>query len=141
MTKPSKKFQMIGYDREDFEIVASLLQDSISIVSDFCFDQEDLQFFMILGRYKREEKNQINSSKRSLSGVCFDNVNKVVKKNFPALNSSDTLNLLSIIKNKDHVHIYFSGDIELKLIGRHISIRLDDLNQEWPTIFTPKHDL
>ena len=141
MTKLKNKFQIIGYDKEDFEIVSSLLQDSISLASDFYFDQEDNQFFMMVGRYKREEKNNINPMKRSLAGLCFDNVVNVKKMNFPDLNSSETLNLLSMIKNKDYLHIYFSGNIELKLIGKKISVRLDDLNQEWPTIFTPYHNV
>ena len=57
------------------------------------------------------------------------------------INNDETLNLLSMIKNKDYLHIYFSGNIELKLIGKKISVRLDDLNQEWPTIFTPYHNV
>ena len=86
-------------------------------------------------------KSQIieQSSNRVLCGLCFFNVEKILKRNFPKLHSETVLNFLTFIHKKDHINILFSGDIELKLYGSKIFLRLDDLNKEWPTIFIPDH--
>ena len=86
------------------------------------------------------DKCQNNEEKtRVLSGICFDKVKNVKKKNFPSQNSNDVLNLLAISKSKTYVEIIFSNNIILRLEGDMVSFRLDDFNKEWPTIFLPQH--
>ena len=64
---------------------------------------------------------------------------KVKKKNFPAFNSDIILNFLTLKKITGFVNLIFSNNILLKLEGKNISFRIDDLNKEWPTIFSPNH--
>ena len=135
-----KKLHLIGYDKKDFEVISSLLQDSVVPISEMYFKKNTNQFIITLSRYisKNGTENKVN--KRVLSGVCFENVSNVIKKKFSSNISSNILNILTIKKNVDYVEILFSGGTCLKLFGTLILIRLDDLDKEWPTIFTPNHN-
>ena len=46
---------------------------------------------------------------------------------------------LTLKKITGFVNLIFSNNILLKLEGTNISFRIDDLNKEWPTIFSPNH--
>ena len=37
------------------------------------------------------------------------------------------------------IELIFSKNILIKLVGNNISFRIDDLNKEWHTIFSPYH--
>ena len=49
------------------------------------------------------------------------------------------LNFLTLKKVTGFVNLIFSNNILLKLEGKNITFRIDDLNKEWPTIFSPNH--
>ena len=95
---------------------------------------------MIASRFDWDNKTTDCFSNRILSGLCFFNVEKISKRNFPSLKSEQLLNFLTLFRKDEFINIVFSGDIELKLFGTKIYLRLDDLNKEWPTIFIPNHE-
>ena len=135
----NKKLHLFGKDKEDYKIFSSLLQDAAVPISEIKFDEIRNQFFLTCSRFLWERKIQNEEKTRVLSGICFDKVKNVKKKNFPSQNSNDVLNLLFINKSKNYVEIVFSNNIILRLEGDMISFRLDDFNKEWPTIFLPQH--
>ena len=134
-----KKIHLYGSDVEDYEVLSSLIQDAAIPTSEMKFDKVEKKFFLVCSRFSWESKLQNKGNKRIVSGICFDNVIEAKKKNFPPLHSENILNFLTLKKMPDFVEVIFSNNILLKLEGNNISFRIDDLNKEWPTIFSPNH--
>ena len=76
-----------------------------------------------------------------VTGICFDNISNVKKKNYPKSDTLQVLNFLTIKKTDQFVELIFADNILIKLEGKKISFRIDDLNKEWPTIFSPLHSI
>ena len=134
-----KKIHLYGSDIEDYEVLSSLIQDAAIPISEMKFDKVEKQFFLVCSRFSWESKLQHGGNKRIVSGICFDNVIEVKKKNFPSFNSENILNFLTLKKVRGFIELIFSNNILIKLVGNNISFRIDDLNKEWPTIFSPNH--
>ncbi len=134
-----KKIHLYGSDTEDYEVLSALIQDAAIPTSEMKFDKVEKQFFLVCSRFSWESRLQNKGNKRIVSGICFDNVIEVKKKNFPSFNSENILNFLTLKKERGFIELIFSNNILLKLVGNNISFRIDDLNKEWPTIFSPNH--
>lgn len=134
-----KKIHLYGSDIEDYEVLSSLIQDAAIPTSEMKFDKVEKQFFLVCSRFSWESRLQNKGNKRIVSGICFDNVIEVKKKNFPSFNSENILNFLTLKKMTGFIELIFSNNILIKLVGNNISFRIDDLNKEWPTIFSPNH--
>ena len=134
-----KKIHLYGSDIEDYEVLSSLIQDAAIPTSEMKFDKVEKQFFLVCSRFSWESRIQNKGNKRIVSGICFDNVIEVKKKNFPSFNSENILNFLTLKKETGFIELIFSKNILIKLEGNNISFRIDDLNKEWPTIFSPNH--
>ena len=131
------KIHLYGSDKEDFEVLSSLMQDAAIPTSEMKFDKVDKKFFLVCSRFSWESKLQNKGNKRIVSGICFNNVIEAKKKNFPSLHSENILNFLTLKQMSGFVELIFSNNILIKLEGNNISFRIDDLNKEWPTIFSP----
>ena len=134
-----KKIHLYGSDIEDYEVLSALIQDAAIPTSEMKFDKIEKQFFIVCSRFSWENRLQNKGNKRIVSGICFDNVIEVKKKNFPSFNSENILNFLTLKKVTGFIELIFSNNILIKLVGNNISFRIDDLNKEWPTIFSPNH--
>ena len=134
-----KKIHLYGSDIEDYEVLSSLIQDAAIPTSEIKFVKVEKQFFLVCSRFSWENRLQNKGNKRIVSGICFDNVIEVKKKNFPSFNSENILNFLTLKKLTGFIELIFSNNILIKLVGNNISFRIDDLNKEWPTIFSPNH--
>ena len=134
-----KKIHLYGSDIEDYEVLSSLIQDAAIPISEMKFDKVEKKFFLVCSRFSWESKLQNKGNKRIVTGICFDNVIKVKKKNFPSFYSENILNFLTLKKGSSFIELIFSNNILIKLEGNNISFRIDDLNKEWPTIFSPNH--
>ena len=135
-----KKIHLYGSDIEDYEVLSALIQDAAIPTSEIKFDKVEKQFFLVCSRFSWESRLQNKGNKRIVSGICFDNVIEVKKKNFPSFNSENILNFLTLKKMTGFIELIFSKNILIKLEGNNISFRIDDLNKEWPTIFSPNHN-
>ena len=134
-----KKIHLYGSDIEDYEVLSSLIQDAAIPTSEMKFDKVERQFFLVCSRFSWESRLQNKGNNRIVTGICFDNVIEVKKKNFPSFNSENILNFLTLKKMTGFIELIFSNNILIKLEGNNISFRIDDLNKEWPTIFSPNH--
>ena len=110
-----KKIHLYGSDIEDYEVLSSLIQDAAIPTSEMKFDKVDQQFFLVCSRFAWESKLQNKGNKRIVSGICFDNVIEVKKKNFPSFNSESILNFLTLKKVTDFIELIFSNNILIKL--------------------------
>ena len=93
-----KKIHLYGSDIEDYEVLSSLIQDAAIPTSEMKFDKVEKQFFLVCSRFSWESRLQNKGNKRIVSGICFDNVIEVKKKNFPSFNSENILNFLTLKK-------------------------------------------
>ncbi len=134
-----KKIHLYGSDIEDYQVLSALIQDAAIPTSEMKFDKVEKQFFLVCSRFSWESRLQNKGNKRIVSGICFDNVIEVKKKNFPSFNLENILNFLTLKKERGFIELIFSNNILIKLVGTNISFRIDDLNKEWPTIFSPNH--
>ena len=116
-----KKIHLYGSDIEDYDVLSSLIQDAAISTSEMKFDKVEKQFFLVCSRFSWESKLQNKGNKRIVSGICFDNVIEVKKKNFPSLNSENILNFLTLKKERGFIELIFSNNILIKLVGNNIS--------------------
>ena len=93
-----KKIHLYGSDIEDYEVLSSLIQDAAIPISEMKFDKVEKKFFLVCSRFSWESRLQNKGNKRIVSGICFDNVIEVKKKNFPPFNSENILNFLTLKK-------------------------------------------
>ena len=135
------KLHLFGKDKEDFEVLASLIQDAAVPISEIKFNLSKNQFFIVCSRFVWENKIHDKENKRVVTGICFDNISNVKKKNYPKSDTLQVLNFLTIKKTDQFVELIFADNILIKLEGKKISFRIDDLNKEWPTIFSPLHSI
>ena len=137
----SIKLHLFGKDKEDFEVLASLIQDAAVPISEIKFDLIKNQFFLVCSRFVWENNFNGNENKRVVTGICFENVLNVKKKNFPRSDTLQVLNLLTVKKTVSFTELIFADNILIRLEGKKITFRIDDLNKEWPTIFSPIHSI
>ena len=137
----SIKLHLFGKDKEDFEVLASLIQDAAVPISEIKFDLIKNQFFLVCSRFVWENNFNGNENKRVVTGICFENVLNVKKKNFPRSDTLQVLNLLTVKKTVVFTELIFADNILIRLEGKNITFRIDDLNKEWPTIFSPIHSI
>ena len=79
-----KKIHLYGSDIEDYEVLSALIQDAAIPTSEMKFDKVEKKFFLVCSRFSWESRLQNKDNKRVVSGICFDNVIEVKKKNFPS---------------------------------------------------------
>ena len=108
-----KKIHLYGSDIEDYEVLSSLIQDAAIPTSEMKFDKVERQFFLVCSRFSWESRLQNKGNKRIVSGICFDNVIEVKKKNFPSFNSE---------KNENIFENRFMHVPELLRMGANISV-------------------
>ena len=137
----SIKLHLFGKDKEDFEVLASLIQDAAVPISEIKFDLIKNQFFLVCSRFVWENSFNSRENKRVVTGICFENVLNVKKKNFPRSDTLQVLNLLTVKKSVSFTELIFADNILIRLEGKKITFRIDDLNKEWPTIFSPIHSI
>lgn len=135
------KLHLFGKDKEDFEVLASLIQDAAVPISEIKFDFKKNQFFIVCSRFVWENNFHDKENKRVVTGICFDDVLNVKKKNLPKSDSMQVLNFLTVKKTVAFIELIFADNILIRLEGKKISFRIDDLNKEWPTIFSPIHSI
>ena len=137
----SIKLHLFGRDKEDFEVLASLIQDAAVPISEIKFDLMKNQFFLVCSRFVWENNFNGKENKRVVTGICFENVLNVKKKNFPRSDTLQVLNFLTVKKTVSFTELIFADNILIRLEGKKITFRIDDLNKEWPTIFSPIHSI
>ena len=101
----TEKLKLLAYDDKDFEIVAAVLQDSIMPVSEMNYNTTEKQFIVVSSRFDWDNKIIDGSSNRILSGLCFFNVEKISKRNFPSLKSEQILNFLTLFRKDNYINI------------------------------------
>ena len=152
MGRPEKtdRLKLQVRDRDDLQILSSLLQDALIAASDLHFDQARKEFFLICNRFcweklpneaDRDQTAQI--WRRALCGVRIGTVSQVRMKGFANRQKAPGFyNLLSISyeNSADRLDWVFSGAARLQMQIDRLEIVLADLGPDHPAFARPGHD-
>ena len=142
----AKKLKLIARTESDLQVVSAHLQDSIVNVSDIANLKKNKIFLIQLNRFMWEDVEQgvFRKNKRIRTILKFENVLKVVSKNFDHLKKDKFLDFLTIetiktLDNNYEMKIIFAGDSIIKILSEIIEVTLDDQGEAWNTKNKPKH--
>ncbi len=150
-------------DREDFELIAACLQDSLIPVSDMQFLAAEQRFVLVANRFRWENCTETadqpetppqpgsrteipggtsepcQTYERVNCGVTFEGVQRVRRRGIDPLGRGSILELLTFQFESGAVAMVFAGDAALRLEGPSISCRMEDIGEPWPTLWRPRH--
>ena len=127
------KLKLIIKDITDLSVLSTLMQDAVVTIEDMDYSPAAQQFLMVVarldGKTQRREKTGIHIA--SVTACKHIGIDRKQKK--------QPLMLLSITYSGDAIDVTFSGNAMLKLATTSLEIYAVDLDEGWPTAFTPSH--
>jgi len=146
-------------DSEDLRVIAACLQDALAPLSDMEFAAADRRFVMIVNRFCWEScsetadmptvapdialAGQCGTYERVNCAVVFNDIETVRRRGFEPGERGRVLELLTMevedTPGRMAVTMLFSGDTAIRLEGAHISCRIGDIGEPWPTQWRPYH--
>lgn len=130
-----------GKKSEDLEIISSHIQDAHVLSSSFSYNSEDQTFVLLGNRFCWEHflhpENPIKM--RVHSGIHFDHVKNVHKKNIKLHHPSHVHNLLRLHEEEGCIYLTFSDQEAIRLEVGEISCKIADLHEPYPTLHAPDH--
>ena len=165
----SRDLKLRAHDKEDFRVLAALLQDALLPISEMAYLPDEKRFVMVLNRYRWEaappptrdtapgEPVEPPSDEdapfedeaaapgryyeRVHCGVCFDRVLAVRTQGIEQRARDQILDLLTVQAEDRFVLLVFAGDATVRLEVEALHCHLEDLGESWPTRWQPQHDL
>jgi hypothetical protein len=129
-------------DAEDLAVVAACLQDALVLIDDMAYLPEEQRFVLVANRFVWEEAQRHQSKfARTTTGVTFNNVTAVKKRNVDRHHGDGILSLLTVQAVPGAIQLEFSGDAAIRLETSGILCHLEDIGEPWPTAWRPKHEL
>lgn len=147
-------------DPADLEVLSTLLQDAILPGDDMQYDAAAKRFVMVVNRFCWERdpmSGVLNEAggpvfERSLCGIQFHHVTKVLQTAMPSDRKTTLFNLLTIgygeaaqmPENKAAEHgvidIVFSGGGAIRLLVDRLNVVAEDMEMARPAMVQPSHD-
>lgn len=133
-------------DVNDLRVISACVQDALVPVSDIAYLKEDGRFVLVANRFRREAgKGSGRAGERILSGLSFEDVERVQRRGLAAGAVDGFLSLLSVelVRAGEHgatVELRFSGGATVRLTASRLQARLQDMGEGWPTQWAPTHD-
>ena len=133
-------------DADDLCVISACLQDAIVPVADITYLGQDRQFALVANRFRREPgRGAGHARERILSGLAFEDVERVQRRGLAASAVNGFLSLLSVelIETSGDgatVELRFSGGAAVRLTAGRLQARLQDMGEGWPTQWAPTHD-
>lgn len=140
-TSTNVPIKLHAQHHDHIQIISSHLQDSVVASSSFVHDASQQTFKMLSNRFCWEKfLNPEDPIKvRVHSGVHFDHVINIRKKNIHLHHPEKLYNLMSIQATENVVILQFSGQSEICIEVKEISCKMADLHEPYPTQFLPTH--
>ncbi len=142
---PDGGLRLRAVDAEDLCVISACLQDALVPVSDIAFFEEDRQFALVVNRFRREaDRGAGRAGERILSGLLFEDVERVQRRGLAAGAVDGFLSLLSVElvragRHGEIVELRFSGGATVRLTAGRLRARLQDMGEGWPTQWAPAH--
>jgi hypothetical protein len=161
----TENLKLRAVDDEDLQVLSAVLQDALIPVGEMAYLPTEQRFVMVANRFKwencsesadqprtvsedrpmtdaeltAEEFNRCASYERVLCGVCFDGVEIVKRRGVEQHDRTHIHELLALRSEPGAVVLVFAGGAALRLEGRAISCRIEDLGEPYPTTWRPQH--
>ena len=144
MAGAKRDLKLRAEDPEDLTVVAAMLQDALVPVCDMEYLPDERRFVLVANRFKWEKavcERSAESFERTLTGLCFDNVDAVKTRGFSRGERDRILSVLTLEATPETVTIAFSSGASLRLDVAGIRCHVQDIGEPWPTPWRPDHPL
>lgn len=138
---PHKPIKLHAQHHDHIPLIASHVQDAVIPASAFIHDSNTKTFKMLGNRFCWEKfldpENPIKV--RVQSGIHFDHVVNVKKKNVHLHHPEKLYNLMTMNASENEVILHLSEHAEIRLDVEKISCKIADLHEPYPAEFLPTH--
>lgn len=136
--------RMLAEDNHDLQVIAACLQDALVPLSGMEYDQDTGTFHLIANRFCWECAPEVLEGdsfyKRVPTGLAFQHVTEIKKKDLELHNKGELINLLTIHDHEPNcIHLIFSGGAEIRLMVSQIACHLKDMDEPYHTPHKPIH--
>lgn len=145
-TKTYTPLAMLAADREDLEVVSSVLQDAVAKIGDMAYLPGERRFALVANRFVWEDgvKRKTGPFMRVRTGVHFDDVTRVRTKAVRLDAKEAVIDILSVTyeggENGGTVTLNLAGGGAIALEVEAVNATLTDLSEPWRTQKKPDHE-
>jgi hypothetical protein len=140
-TATAAPLRLRAEDSEDLAILSACLQDALVTVADMSYSPEERQFMLVVNRVRWEvAQPDVEPFTRVLAGIMVEGVTAARRRNIDPRRTDAMLSLLAICDVPGGVELIFAADAAIRLETAEIKVKLQDLGEEWPTLWRPSHD-
>ncbi|MGH7091725.1 MAG: DUF2948 family protein [Stellaceae bacterium] len=127
-------------DAEDLAVLSTVLQDALVPVEDMAFLPDERRFVLVANRFRWEPgETPPKRFERTLSGLCFEDVQRAERRGFSPQRGERILALLALRADGPALRLDFAQGCSIRLEVERIDCRLEDLGEPWPTRWRPCH--
>jgi len=135
-----KPLRLKAIDIADLSVISTMVQDAVASIGDIAFLPDEGSFVMALNRFCWENRNSAEQSgERIHAGLRFDTVKRVTYRGIDRKDRGLYLELLTIACDEGTVVLHFAGGAAIRLEVEKLVCALSDLDEPWPTLWTPAH--
>jgi hypothetical protein len=143
--------RLVAQDAEDLKVLSALVQDAVLPVTELAYDARRRRFALLLNRFRWEDRDQAERSRRGYERVrsllVVEDVRKVQISGIDRTEKDLVLSLLSMSFEPGtdaggRLVLTFAGDGALALEVEALDLRLDDVTRPYraPSGKAPQHD-
>jgi hypothetical protein len=143
--------RLVAQDAEDLKVLSALVQDAVLPVTELAYDARRRRFALLLNRFRWEDRDQAERSRRGYERVrsllVVEDVRKVQISGIDRTEKALVLSLLSMSFEPGtdaggRLVLTFAGDGALALEVEALDLRLDDVTRPYraPSGKAPQHD-
>lgn len=139
------RLRLRAQDLEDLTVIGTMIQDGLAPAGDMRLLKEERQFVVVLNRFRWEKAGDEGPYSRILSGLRFDNVQRVQFRGIDWHDPDKIMSFLTIAHSTDptgeceNIVIHFAGGAAIRIMVDTLQCALDDLDAPWPTQWKPDH--
>jgi hypothetical protein len=152
--QPSGRLRLRAEDDEDLTVISACLQDAVVAVGDIAWLPAERRLAMVVNRFCWEcaPGETGGESRRVLTGLRLENVRAVRMQGIDRTKRAHLMELLAVrlvpaggepgaAGAGCTVEFQFSGNQALRASADALALRLEDLDEPYPTAWRPKHKL
>ena len=125
-------------DAEDLAIVSACLQDAIVPIGEIGYWPEDLNFVMVVNRFRWEAAGPVLT--RTHCALTVQGVTTVRRRAIDTANRGLILDLLAINPAEGGIDLIFAGGGIIHLEAGRWRCFIEDIGEPWPAEMAPRHE-
>jgi hypothetical protein len=140
-----ERLRLRAVDQEDLHVIAAVLQDALTSLSEMAFVKGEARFMAAFLRFRREDqRNEAGPLLQCECALTFDHVESVRYRGIDPKLGRVRLELLTLFGEADgeagsRIILVFAGGAAIQLEARKIEVRLHDFGECAPASVIPSH--